>query len=211
MTYHVNLLLDDERRTAQPPHVGVLLRLGAVLTVVAILSATAMLFASSYDVRSRQEAAEGEWGALKPKHEKLLLLRERLNDMRATVRQIQSLRHTRMPWGAELLRLQQGVPASIQVTSLRVAQFVSTRADAGSTRNYEMTILGKTGVDDAEAEVHKLMGYLSSATFTDRMDAVSVPNGSFRRIPIRAGPTAAILRTEWSFDIVCRYRPRSFE
>jgi len=47
---------------------------------------------------------------------------------------------------------------------------------------------------------------LASPAFSNRVELVTVPNGGFRQDPARGA-----LRADRIFDVLCRYRTRSFE
>jgi len=208
VTYHVNLLLDDERRSASPVNMSMVLRLGAVVAIAALFLAIVMLFMASRDVQIRATDAESKWVHLKPQHDALLALRALRNELRASSRQIEACRRSRLPLGVELTQLQLGVPAEIQFTTLRINQFVGNQK-AGATRSYEMHITGKVAGDDPKGNVDELIRVFSAAAYTDRVESVTVPNNSFRKETRVASHGET--RTDWFFELVCRYRPRSFE
>jgi hypothetical protein len=209
--YHVDLLLDDERRSASTVNVGMVLRLGAFAAVAAIVLAVMLLFIASRDVELKVSEARAKWERLKPKHVELLALRASLNELRASSRQIEACRRSRLALGAELAQLQLGVPEEIQLTALRINQFVGNqKAGASATRGYEMRFSGKvTGANPKEC-VDELIKYLSSPAYTGRVESVTVPNNGFRKETVRLS-AAGETRTDWFFELVCRYRPRSFE
>ena len=208
MIYHIDLLLEEERRSASPLHVRMLLRLGTVLVVVALLLATMLLFFASRNVQIRLESADVRWQRLRPKHEALLKQRASLLDLRGAMRQLDACRHARLEWGGELADLQRGVPEEVQLTELRVSPFVGspTTQSVHAARSYEMHVLGKAGGEDADAHVRQILTALSAPAYTGRVESVSVPSGGFRPDPARGAA-----RTDRLFEIVCRYRPRSFE
>ena len=212
MTCHVDLLLDEERRTASPINVGMVLRLGAFGLVAVFLLATMFLFIENRDVQIRVSNAKSRWEHLKPQYTALLALRDSLNELRASSRQIESCRRSRLTLGTELAQLQLGVPEDIQLTALRVNQFVGNPKAGGSaaTRSYEMRISGKVSEEDPKGNVDRLIAYLSAASYTGRVESVVVPNNGFRKENIRIS-AAGETRTDWFFELVCRYRPRSFE
>ena len=207
MTYHIDLLLDDERRSATPVHVRMARRLGVTALVALLLLATLLLFLSTRGVHGRVLEGRTHWHNLQDRHEAWRKLRGELQDERAAMRQLQACQHARIAWGEELAALQRGVPETIQLTELRVSQFVGAPTSGARTvRSYDMRLSGRVGGDDANAYVQQLLDHLSAASRTDRVASVSVPPGAFRRDVSRGAA-----RTDWLFDIVCSYRPRAFE
>ena len=211
MTYHVDLLLDDERRSASRVNVGMMLRLGALLAAAAIILITTLLFVASRDVDLKVAKAKATWEHLKPQYTELLALRVSLNELRASSRQVEACRWSRLALGEELTQLQSGVPEEIQLTVLRFNQFAGNqKAGAGATRSYEMHLSGRVSGDNPKGNVDKLIAYLSAPSYTGRVETVTVPNNAFRKETVRIS-AAGETRTDWFFELVCRYRPRSFE
>ena len=207
MTYHIDLLLDDERRHATPVHMRMVLRLGVTALVALMLLATLLLFLSTRGVHLRVLEARTHWHNLQDRHGAWRQLRGELQDERTAMRQLQACQHARIEWGEELAVLQRGVPGTIQLTELRVSQFVGvSTSDACTVRSYDLRLSGRVGGDDANACVQQLLDHMSAASRTDRVASVSVPPGAFRRDVSRGAA-----RTDWLFDVVCNYRPRAFE
>lgn len=208
MNYHVDLLHDSERRSASPFSMGLILRVGAMLFGSGLVLFTMFLFLSCRDLRSSISLAESRWEHFRPEYEALLRLSGNVNEARASMRQLRACSRTRMEWGRELEFLQRGVPANVQLTLLRVNQFVGTRTGAGTIRSYELRMAGKIVGENAKEDVDALIAYLSSPACRGRIESVTVPTGGFRRESVR---TPGSVHTVWYFDLVCRYRPRSFE
>lgn len=210
MTYHVNLLLDDERRSASRFNVAMVLRVSIMLGIGMILLVTMMLFVAGQEVSMKVAKAQAKWDHLKPQYSELQSLRRVQSELRASSRQIESCRLSRLTLGAELAQLQTGVPEEIQLTALRINQLVGNqKSGAASARNFEMHLSGKVSSDNPKGNVDKLIAYLSSSAYTGRVESVTVPNNGFRKETVRVSVTET--RTDWYFELVCKYRPRSFE
>lgn len=211
MTYHVDLLLEDERRSASPINLGLALRLGGFAAVMVIVVAIVLLFAWRRDVDHKLAVEEARWEQLKPQHLELLTLRVALDKLRASSRQIEACRRSRLPLGVELTQLQSGIPANIQLTALRLNQFIGNQKDGASAgRSYEMHLSGRVSSDNPKRYVDELIAYLSTAAYTGRVELVTVPNNGFRKEVVRVSALGET-RTDWFFELVCRYRTRSFE
>lgn len=207
MIYHIDLLLDEERRTATFLPVRALLRLGLLLVCGSLVMATVLLFLTRRQTQTQVVAARAEWQELKPQHDTLLRLRGTLVDLRGALHQLKSCNHARLAWGGELACVQGAIPLDVQLTELRVSQFVGgTTSTVGAVRSYEMHLIGKTSGEDADAHVRQMIDRLASPAFSNRVELVTVPNGGFRQDAARGA-----LRTDRIFDVLCRYRTRSFE
>ena len=211
MIYHVDLLLDDERRSASPVNTGMVMRLSAFVAVAVLILYVMMLVVESQKVANQVALAKGRWEDLQPKQKEFLNNRAALNELQASFRQIDACRRSRLDLGTELALLQRGVPADVQLTALRLNQFVGTQKEGvNAARSYEMHISGKIFGDDPKARVDELMQYLSAPANTGRVESVMVPKNGFRKETIRVSASGET-RTDWFFELVCRYRPRSFE
>ena len=154
--------------------------------------------------------AQAKWDHLKPQYTELQSLRMVKSELRASSRQIESCRLSRLALGAELAQLQTGVPEELQLTALRINQLVGNqKSGAAPARNFEMHLSGKVSSDNPKGNVDKLIAYLSSPAYTGRVESVTVPNNGFRKDTVRVSVTET--RTDWYFELVCKYRPRSFE
>ena len=205
--YHINLLMDEERRIASPLPLRVLLRIGLMLVCCGFAIATLLLVVSRRHAQNQAVLARAEWQDLKPQHDSLLRTRNALADVRNAARQLKACTHARLAWGDELAALQAVVPADVQLTELRVSQTVTSATwTVVAVRSYEMRLSGRSGGEEADVHVRRLIEGLSSPAFSNRLEAVVVPAGGFRPDPARGA-----LRTDRIFDIVCRYRARSFE
>jgi len=211
VTYHVDLLLDDERRIASPVNMRLVLRVGGVVVAGISLLFIVTLFAKGRDAKFQSEAAQAQWARLEPQFKYLMELRTARTELRASSLLMESFRRTRLPLGDELAALQAGIPADIQLQSLRITQFAGKQKTSTiATRSYELHLTGKLTGDDPKESVDSLIACLSSPAFSNRVEAVSVPNNGFRKETVRKTP-AGEPRTVWFFELNCRYRPRSFE
>ncbi len=210
MNYHVDLLLDDERRSACPVSLGMVLRLALFTLLASLLTIILLFFVASQDAERKANEAKERWTRLQPRHAELLALRTLRNELRASTRQMEANRVSRMELGPELVRLQRGMPEEAQLLTLRINQFVGNqKTGAAATRSYEMRLSGKIVGEKADEYVEGLRSYLVSSARSNSVESVVIPNNSFRRETVQK--TGGGVRTDWYFELVCRYRPRSFE
>lgn len=207
MTYHIDLLLENERRHATPPLVRALFRGFVLLAVTVVLAITVLLMHESRRAHTQLIDAQKRWQDLKPRYEDLQRVRASLQELRAAKRQLDNCGDTRLPWGQELADLQRAVPAEVQLTELTVSQFVGSPTSSVKTaRIYTLRLSGKVGGDEADAHVKDLMAHVSSETATGRVESVAVPPGGFRQDTDRGAG-----RSDRVFELICRYRPRIFK
>jgi hypothetical protein len=212
VTYHVDLLLDDERRSASPINIGMLLRMAAFAAVAALVFVFAMLWIECRNVEMRVAAAKADVERQKPAHDEWVALQRTLGELRGSMRQAEAFRKSQLKHGvgAELAQLQLGVPPEMQLTMMRITQAID-RSGPVATRTYEMRIEGRLTGDGPKDRVDETLRYLSTAPFyADHVRKVEVPQNTFRKESVRV-PGQNEPRVKWSFAILCHYQPRSFE
>lgn len=207
MAYHIDLLLDDERRSPSTIQIYMVLRVIVITSVAALVLLSFLLFLKWHDVFVQVSSMEQRWQMLSPQEDVLQRVRSDLSGVRNATRQLHDFSQTRMMFGQDLAWLQRGVPAEIQLTSLRIVQAISNpTGTAHAVRSYELRLSGQVSSEEAEKDVNGLLAFMSDAAHTGRIESVVIPPGSFR-----AAPAHSSIRADREFEILCHYRGRSFE
>lgn len=200
---HVNLLLDEERRSSSPVSLGLIIRL-TVITVLVLLIVGAFSFYAEYRTLQNQVASTtDEWKRTESKYTAAVQLRNELADRNVTLNEIKGWRDSRIAWGKQLESLLPAVPAVIQLTELRVNQMVLSISNNVSARVYEMRITGKTAAPRSEVNVVQFLEAFKQPPFAGVVDSAILPPGAFRQDPVA--------KTDRIFEVICKYVPRVLE
>ena len=200
---HINLIFEEEQRSASPVSLGLVLRLAAVVVLVLAAVGAFSFYAGYHSLKNQLRSAEEEWEKTEPKYKAAVQMRKDLADRTATLNEIRGWRDSRIAWGTQLGNLQPVVPAVIQLTELRVSQTILSLANNIPGRAFEMKISGRTVAARSEANVVQFMDALKQPPFAGVIKSAELPPGAFRQDPA--------IKTDRIFDIICKYVPRSLE
>ena len=206
MNLRVNLILDTARRSAGPVQPRTILRLG-LLAVALIPVAAIVLFILSYrDLRRELTLAQAEWKQTQPKYEESLKIKAEMDSQTALLHEITAYKAARFEWGRQLEAIAEVVPASVQLTGLRLTHLMLVASNDTAARVFELRLAGKAAPPSPETSVGALRDALTGRpAFTDAVETVDIPAGGFRRDPANADPLARV------FEIVVKYRARKLE
>ncbi len=196
---HVNLILDEEKRSASPVSIGLIGKLAGI-TVLVLVAIWGFTFYMSYrSLLNDMRFSQAEWTRTEIKYKEALHLRAELSTREATLSEIEGWRASRIAWGQQLQMIQAVVPAVIQLSELRVDEVIPV-SGIRTGRVYEATISGRTPAERSEVNVSQLLDALRTPPFDRFVESSALPSGSFRQ-----DPTDRSART---FNIVSLYLPR---
>lgn len=201
---HINLILESEARSASVIPLKLLVRLvlGAVFALM--LLGVFSLYTSYTSAQQEFLRAQDEWKKTMPRYEAAIERRTELSRKNGVLKEIAGWRASRIEWHRQLDGLRDVVPATVQLTELRVSQMVLSGSDNVAARAFEMRLAGRSPAVAAEESVSQLrQSLLTAPVFTGRVEAVNLPPGAFRQAP--AG------RSDRIFELVCKYGQRRFE
>ena len=197
---HVNLILDEEKRSSSPVSLGLAIRL-AVITLLVLGAVWLISFYSAYHtLQSNVRFLDEEWVRTESKYKEATQLRKDLAAREATLNEIQGWRHSRIEWGDQLVAVQSAVPAVIQLSAVRITQAVVAQTGGVFAKDCEMKLSGRTPADRSEVNVVQFMDALKAPPFDRFIESTVLPPGSFRQDPLD--------KASREFNIVCTYRSR---
>lgn len=199
----INLIFEEEQRSASPVSLGLVLRLAAIVVIVLALVWAFSFYAGYHTLKNQVQAVQEDWKKTEPKYKAAVQMRNDLVERTATLNEIRGWRDSRIAWGEQLGNLQPAVPAVIQLTDLRVSQTILSLANNQPGRAFEIRISGRTAAARSEANVVQFMEALKQPPFAGVIKSVELPAGSFRQDPAS--------KTDRIFDIICKYVPRALE
>jgi Tfp pilus assembly protein PilN len=206
MTLRVNLILESEQRSASFIQPRTALRIGGgVLTAIPVVAVGVFLL--SYRAqRLELQNMQAEWRRLEPRFAASLKLKEELALQTEIRNELEACRRTRIAWADHLGALRDAVPASVQLTEMRVTHQMIVTTGGVPARVYEINLAGKTGGTHPESNVREFQNALATGpAFESMVESVQVPPNSFKQDPDRKAT-----RNDRVFELVCKYRLRSF-
>lgn len=200
---HVNLLFDEEKRSASPVSLALVVRLFALVVLVLTVMGGVSFTVAYRTLQNQVNSAEDEWKRTEPNYKAAVKLRNDLADRNVTLSEIKGWRDSRIAWGRELANLQPAVPAVIQLTELRVSQTILSLSNNIPARAFEMRISGRTGAARSEANVVQFLDAFKQPPFAGVVASAVLPPGAFRQDPVN--------KNDRVFEIICKYAPRALE
>ena len=197
---HVNLILDEEKRSSSPVPLGLVVRLFVITMLVLGAVWLFSFYADYHALQGEVRSLDEEWARTESKYKTATRLRSDLGDQETTLGEILGWRDSRIEWGKQLQAVQAVVPAVIQLSDLRVNQSVVAQAGGTLAKVYELRLSGQTPAERSELNVVQLLEGLKGPPFDRFIESAVLPTGSFRQDPTDKSARA--------FNIVCKYFPR---
>jgi len=198
---HVNLILDEEKRSSSPVSLGLIARLAAMALFVLGAVWVFSFYSSYHALQGEVRYLDEEWTRTESKYKSATQLRNDLAEREATLGEILGWRDARIEWGHQLEAVQAVMPAVIQLSELHVNHSIAAQAGGTSAMVYEMRFSGQTPAERSELNVIQLLEGLKGPAFGRFIESAILPSGSFRQDPTDKNARA--------FNIVCKYIPRS--
>jgi len=206
MKLHVNLLSDDERRSASPIRIKTLAPLAGTVTAGLIVLWIVMTVLSISHRRSQLRSDKWKWSRMEADYIAAVQTRSDLHQIEGRLAELSAYQRMRVEWHDVLRKLGGHTPTNIQLTELRVSQSIITDAKTPS-RAYTLRLQGRTSGPAAEPTVRAFLTDLGShPDFTNLIASATVPAGAFR-----GDTSAGATEEDRVFEINCVGRPRKIE
>lgn len=200
---HVNLIFEEEQRSASPVSPWLMVRLMAAVVVVLGILQVVTFTTKYHGLQGAAQDANDDWKRTEPKYKAALQLRGELGASEATLKELQGWRDSRISWGDQLDQLRLVVPEVVQLTDLRVSQNILSLPNNITARVFELRISGRTGGAGAEENLNRFLDGFKQPAFKPVVESASLPPGAFRADPDN--------KMDRVFLIVCKYLPRPIE
>ncbi|MEI6516264.1 MAG: hypothetical protein WCO77_09810 [bacterium] len=200
---HINLIYEEEQRSASPVSLKLVINLAVVALVVMILLGTFKFYSSYRSLQNLVQAKTTELKMLDSKYKAAIQTRNDLAGQGDVLKEIQVFRNTRMAWGAQLQNIQSAVPSVIQLMELRMSQTVLSLSNNISARVFEVRMTGRTAAERAEVNVVQFLDSLKVPPFAGVVETATLPPGAFRQDPVN--------KADRVFEIICKYVPKPLE
>lgn len=210
---HLDLLKDEERLSASPIRLRVMLPVFSLLAALGVAVWWSVLVARAHTLAVQKTGLENKLSALKPAHSALLALRAEEQDTAATLKQLTFYKSARVVFGETFAKLADHVPEKVQFTELRIPPPPPLpppdpkKPLLGPTNPVERVTLRLAGRTSGPEPVNALLQTLRTPAFTNLIRSAEIPKGAFRQ-DIARNPAN---RETLLFELTCECAPRRFE
>ena len=223
-TLHLDLLTDEEHLSPSPVRLRVMVPMLAVLAVLCIAVWWSLFAFLLHGANLQKAALQTNLAGLKPAHSEVLRLRAEEKECDAALRQLGFYRNARIRFGETFAQLAEHVPATLQLTEVRVtpppptppppppsddpkAKVLPVLGPTNVLEDVTLRLAGRAGGERPSESINTLLGALRSPAFTNLIRSAETPKGAFRQDTSK-GPSN---RDTLLFEITCGCVPRRFE
>lgn len=217
MKLRVNLLYDNERRNCSLVTPRFIMGLAGVLIFVALIAICGGLWISTKHHAAAHISEQQAWDRRQDEYKLAQTLTERGQAAETFWADLQAWRDTRIDWGEQLSSLAATVPATLQLSELKMTRsiVIPSAPVLKAAKSHaklpppptpppqittELKLTGKTSSPTADEDVAQLRDAFALSPFSNAVSAAAIPPGAFRQDPAsNAGPADRI------FEIVCTY------
>lgn len=211
---HLDLLKDEERVSASPIRLRVMLPVFSFLAVLGVAVWWSVLIARAHTLALQKFELENKLAELKPAHNALLVLRAEEQDTIAALKQLDFYKNARVVFGKTFAKLAGEVPEKVQFTELRVPPPPLPLPQdpknplLGPTNSIERVTLRLAGRTSGPEPVKTLFQTLRTPAFTNLFRSAEIPKGAFRQDTTAFNPANRGLLL---FELTCECAPRRFQ
>jgi len=210
---HIDLLKDEERLSASPIRLRIMMPIFSLLTALGIAVWWSVLVARAHTLALQKAEIEHRLADLKPAHNALLALRAEEQDLSATLKQLTFYKNARVVFGETFTKLAEHVPDKVQFTEMRIPPPPPLPPQdpkkplLGPTNPVERVTLRLAGRTNGPEPVNALFNTLRTPDFTNLIRSAEIPKGAFRQDSARNPSNRETLL----FELTCECAPRRFE
>lgn len=199
----INLIYEDEQRSASPVSLWLMIRLVMGVTLFLVAFWIVMFTVGYRSLRSEVGALEMQWKSTDPEYKAAIQIRNDLADRMDTQKALNAWRESRIAWGTQLESIARIVPEVVQLAEIRVSHAVMSVSNNIPARVFEAKFSGRTAAQRSEENVVQFLDGFKEMPFVQFVETAVLPPGAFRQDPM--------VKSDRIFEIVCKYSPRLVE
>lgn len=212
ISLHIDLLREEERFGSSPVRLRVMAPLLVFLCALGIGVWWSLFAFRAHNQSLLKNELVTNIAELKSAHNQVLLLRAQEKELTASLKQLTLYKNSRVTFGETFEKLTACVPASVQLTELRVPPPIvpvvaPSNPAPGPTNKFDRVTLRVAGRSGSSGAVDALLLALRKPAFTNLIASAEIPKGAFRQDGTRNPSTQETLL----FEITCECIPRRFE
>ncbi len=181
MSLCVNLILEEEQRSGSKLNLKSVLRITSIVLPAMVLLLIAQQALRSFILNSQLNILESQWSAIEPRQKQAARLSSRLNFNITTQAELDAWEVAKPAWNEVLAAIMDAVPATIQLTTLRISLVEGSDSTATRPsppeRTYQILLDGTTRDVNSMAVVQTLeRNLLHHTVIKPLVQSVSVAN-----------------------------------
>jgi hypothetical protein len=200
---HINLIYNDEQRSASPVSLWLMVRVVIGSIMFLILFGIGMFIIGYRTLVHQVDTLDSEWKSTDPKYKAALQVRNELAERSDMLKALHRWRDARIAWGGELENFALIVPEIVQLTEIRVSHTVQVVSNNVTARLFEAKFTGRTAAERSEVNVVQFLDGFKAEPMNRFVESAVLPSGAFRQDPV--------IKSDRIFEIVCKYFPRQIE
>lgn len=206
MNLRVDLIQDNERRSASPVSLAFAIRILS-FGIISALTLTVLIFGKRMsDVNEQLRWVNEDIKKIQTQYDEQIALTANLNRQKTALTELQGWESAHLPFYEQLKAIQRMIPPTIQLTEFHIDRVMQT-VDKKAARVFQIKIKGRATSARADAEVDKLRLDISKdPAIQPYLQEIVIPPGSFRQ-----DPDLKAAKTDRLFEIICKYKPLKFE
>ncbi len=200
MSFRVDLIADDERRSASAISVKSISRIGIIVipTVIVFLIIIASL--NSYMAKTQLLLLRSRWEAAEPKQRHAQQLVGRVNYNQKTIDELNAWKATRIAWHKQLVAIMQVTPETVRLKTLVMSRENSSTPPSPPVRRFTLVANSWTSGENAKQQVEAFeSGFLKHPFVNHLIETTSIENYG-ADISKDAGPLDRV------FQLECHYK-----
>ncbi len=204
MNLRVDLILDEEKRSASVLNAKSLIRMSIIIVPLAIVAMGVVgvinVMHSTLTLNNRNKS----WEVAEIKEQEARDLRAEAGINNSIKNEMTGWRASQMDWHSQLLNIQRVAPRNMQFTRLHIGQTLKLVNNRHPARHLTLTLSGKSKGADSETQINEFIANLKSLKiFTDAMVDVVINDFSEDRDKDAS-------RQDRVFEIECIYKAKEF-
>ena len=204
MNIRVDLILDNEKRSASLLNVKSIIRLAIIIAPLLVIVTVVLGGIGFMHSNVKLNNLKNRWELAEQRQKEAKALRDETAINNRIKNELLGWRASQMPWGEQMVALQRIAPSNMQFIRLNISQTLLLVNNSFPARQFVLTLSGKSKGSAAEANINTFIDTIkSSEIFTVPMEGVSIESFGEDR-------NEYATREDRVFEIKCTYNAKVF-
>lgn len=204
MNLRVDLIMENEKRSANVLNAKSLLRLASVIVPLCLIVTVGVSVVNLMRVKNTEKRLKANWEHAEPRKAGAIEARKKKIKATAVLNELKGWKASHIDWHVQLMSLQRQVPRGIKFDDLRINQILATDEKSLASRSFTMQINGQALGSRSEYNLQLLeRRIIALPTFAEAMEKVDLQG--------RASTRKDAEKEDREFTIKCTYKQRTME